>query len=194
MMKSHRSLASVPAFLAAIFLITACKEPLPTSVNGLKTPTALSAAVEQATQTQFSGLINFCANADLTTFRITPGATLHFKGDGNQTRWVTGNPLIDGFEQNAPHANINLKNGSGVVHLDVSLKPDAVNGTWEIRQQVKISEGAPAGSTGVGHGTGDLQGMTIKFTTEPPSGAVSVCNPEMPAAAVNGVILSPAMP
>jgi hypothetical protein len=76
-----------------------------------------------------------------------------------------------------------------VVNLDNSIKPEAVNGTWEIKQQFRIP---PGGTSGVGHGTGDLQGMTIQFTTEPIIGSPSDCNPDLLKAAVHGVILSPA--
>jgi hypothetical protein len=152
-------------------------------------PVARRASVGEvsAASTGFSGFVNFCVSDDPTRFRITPGATLHFSAS-NENRWVTGNPLIDGVEYNTVAANINLKNGEGVVHLDLSLKPDAVNGTWEIKQQLSLPERV---SSGVGHGTGDLQGMTIKFTTSP-GGGTSVCNPDMPRAPVQGVILSPA--
>jgi hypothetical protein len=139
-----------------------------------------------ASSTEFDGFINFCFSADLTKVNFTPGETLHFRVS-NRNQWVTGNPLIDGIETNTGAANINLNNGEAVVRLNLSLKPDAVNGTWEIEQQVR----PPTGSTGVGHGTGDLQGMTIKFTTDPPVGT-SVCNPDMPKGPVHGVILSPA--
>ena len=40
--------------------------------------------------------------------------------------------------------------------------------------------------------TGDLQGMTIKFTTDPEFVPGSVCNPDNFKAGVHGVILSPA--
>src|SRR4051812_29703364 len=146
-----------------------------------------SVAAAPASSTEFDGFVNFCVSDDPTKFKITPGETLHFTAS-NENRWVTGNPLIDGVEHNTVAANINLKNGVGVVHLDVSLKPDAVNGTWQIKQQLSLPERV---SSGVGHGTGELQGMTIKFTTEPGSGT-SICNPDMPRGAVHGIILSPA--
>jgi hypothetical protein len=101
--------------------------------------------------------------------------------------WVTGNGLIDGIEQNTGHGVIDPH--GLVVNLDLSLKPDAVNGTWEIRQQFRVPDGT---TTGVGHGTGDLQGLTIKFTTEPIIDSPSACNPDMPKAAVHGAVISPA--
>jgi hypothetical protein len=142
--------------------------------------------VARASSTEFDGFINFCHAADLT-FTTKSKETVHF-GVSNENRWVTGNPLIDGVEHNTGAANINPQ-GQVVVNLDNSLKPDAVNGTWEIKQHLRIGDGV---STGIGHGTGDLQGMTMKFSTDPTFVPTSVCNPDMLKAGVHGVILSPA--
>jgi hypothetical protein len=171
-----------------LFFVACGGEPTALNLARLTAPGALrqSVAAAAASSTEFDGFINFCQSDDFSRFMFTPGGTIHF-GVSNENRWVTGNPLIDGVEHNTGGANINLNNGQVVVRLDVSLKPDAVNGTWEIEQQVR----PPEGSTGVGHGTGDLQGMTIKFTTSPAAGT-SVCNPDMGRGAVRGVILSPA--
>jgi hypothetical protein len=162
-------------------------EPTAPARAQLSTPQAITTSVvaAAATSTEFDGFVNFCNSDPLNNFKVTPGGTVHFQVS-NRNQWVTGNPLIDGIELNTGAANIN-PDGPAIVTLKVSLKPDAVNGTWEIVQQVR----PPYGSTGVGHGTGDLQGMTIKFTTEPPS-QTSVCNPDMGAGGVHGVILSPA--
>ena len=146
----------------------------------------LSLAAAGASSTAFDGFINFCHAADLT-FTTKSKATVHF-GVSNENRWVTGNPLIDGRELNTGSAIVN-PHGQLVVNLDNQLKPDAVNGTWEIKQHLRVGDGV---STGVGHGTGDLQGMTIKFTTDPAFVPGSVCNPDNFKAGVHGVILSPA--
>jgi hypothetical protein len=168
------------------WVVVGCRDSSPLAPTAPQAVLRASVAASPASSTEFDGFINFCVSDDPSRFKITPGGTIHF-GVSNENRWVTGNPLIDGIEHNTGAANINLNNGQVVVHLELSLKPDAVNGTWEIEQQVR----PPEGSTGVGHGTGDLQGMTIKFTTEP-AGGTSVCNPDMPKAPVHGVILSPA--
>lgn len=183
---------SLLSIAVSLGVITACtdRQTNPTATLDIRASSA--AAVTPATRTEFRGVINFCEEASLDRLIVTPGGTLHLHGVGNRTQWVTGNPLIDGFEENAVLVNVNLKDASGAAHLDVSLKPDAVNGTWEIRQTVKVRGGAPAGSFGVGHGTGELRGMTIEFTGEPPAGATSVCNPDLGAATVQGVIISPA--
>jgi hypothetical protein len=179
----------IALILIPLFLVACRDDPTaPTLARLTKSPALrTSVAAAPASSTEFDGFVNFCVSDDPTRFKITSGGTLHF-ATSNENRWVTGNPLIDGVEHNTVAANINLKNGQGVVHLDLSLKPDAVNGTWEIKQQLSLPEGV---SSGVGHGTGDLQGMTIKFTSSPPAGT-SVCNPDQPKAGVHGVILSPA--
>ena len=194
-MQSTRNavIVQVPTALMAAFVgvLCACADS-PTSPNAVKTAFRPLAAVLPATRTEFEGFIHFCGGTDPTKINVTPGDILHFKEGTNQNVRVTGNLLIDGVEHNVVDANINLKSGSGSVHLAVSLKPDAVEGTWEIRQTVTISGGAPAGSRGVGHGTGDLQGMTIQFTTEPAVPIANVCNPELPGASLHGVVISPA--
>jgi hypothetical protein len=193
-MKSSRRLvngvANAVLLAAAMTITVGCRDSLPTSPKAMNTVTT-SRAVQAASTTEFNGFIDHCASAPPTNFRITPGGTLHFVA-ANENQWVTGNPLVDGVEENTVLANINLKQGTGNVHLDLSLKPDAVNGTWEIRQTVSIVDGSPAGSSGVGHGTGHLQGMTIKFTTEPGVAGDNICNPDMPVSPVQGEILSPA--
>ncbi len=171
-------------------LFVACSgEPTALSVGQLTVPQALRASVAAApaASTEFDGFINFCHAGDPTRFKITPGGTVHFNVS-NENKWVTGNSLIDGIEHNTGSAKINPF-GQVVVSLDNSLKPDAVNGTWEMVQQFRIGDGV---TTGVGHGTGDLHGMTIKFTTDPIADRASACNPDLLSARVYGVILSPA--
>ena len=174
--------------LTSLFLVACRDNPTAPDLARLTGPRALTASVAAGTasSTEFDGFDNNCFSADLTKFNATPGGTVHFRVS-NENRWVTGNPLIDGVETNTGAANIN-STGQGVVHLTSSLKPDAVNGTWEIQTHLSLPDFI---GFGVGHGTGDLQGMTIKFTTEP-GGGTSVCNPDMPRGAVHGVILSPA--
>lgn len=187
----------VPA-VVSLSVLAACtdRQTSPTALT--ESPTALTedsatwaAAVTPATRTQFEGFVNFCESTAPDGIRITPGGTLHVNGARNRNLWVTGNPLIDGFEENVVDVHLNLDTGNGVVHLAVTLSPDAVDGTWEIRTQLTLRGGASIGGSGVGHGTGELQGMTIKFTIAPESG-VSACNPDFGGAELRGVIISPA--
>ena len=172
---------------AVSWVLTGCRDSSPLRPTAPQVALRASAEVASASTTEFNGFINFCHAGDPTGFRVTPGGTVHF-GVSNENRWVTGNPLIDGVEHNTGNAKI-TRQGQVVVNLDNSLKPDAVNGTWEIVQQFRVPDGV---STGVGHGTGDLLGMTIKFTTDPEFVPTSVCNPDNFKAGVHGVIVSPA--
>jgi hypothetical protein len=172
------------AALSAVLI--GCRDSSPLRSTAPQVPIRASAAIATASSTEFEGFINFCHQADLVFTTRSP-ETLHFKV-ANVNKWTTGNPLIDGIEHNTGSAKINPQ-GQVVVTLKNSLKPDAVNGTWEMIQQLRIGD---AVSTGVGHGTGDLQGMTIKFTTNPEFISTSECNPDLAHAGVHGVILSPA--
>jgi hypothetical protein len=172
-----------------LFLVACSGEPTAPNLARLTAPQGslrTSEAAAAASSTEFDGFDNNCLSSDLTKFNATPGGTLHFRAS-NENRWVTGNPLIDGVERNTVAANFN-NTGQGVVHLDSSLKPDAVNGNWEIQTHLSLPDFV---GSGVGHGTGDLQGMTIKFTFDLAAGP-SDCNPDGPKGHVHGVILSPA--
>ena len=133
-----------------LFFVACGGEPTAPYLAQLTAPQSLRAtAVTPASSTHFDGFVNFCQGGT-TYFRATPAGTAHF-GVANENRWVTGNPLIDGVEHNTGAANGNPF-GQVVVSLHNSLKPDVVNGTWEIVQQFRVPDGI---STGVGHGTGD---------------------------------------
>ena len=71
------------------------------------------------------------------------------------------------------------------------LKPDPFAGTWEITVHIEIS---PSGQSarGVGHGTGELQGMTLKFTGgEAVFGMENPCNAGIPVKIlIHGEILA----
>jgi hypothetical protein len=182
-----KTIVSTLLVTAMASVVFGCSDSSPLRATGLKPVFTESTTSDAASSSEFNGFINFCHNAGLIGFSATPGGTVHF-GVANENRWVTGNPLIDGLEHNTGDANVS-RQGQVVVRLQNSLKPDAVNGTWEMVQQVRIGDGV---STGVGHGTGDLQGMTMKFTTDPEFVPASVCNPDDLKSGVHGVILSSA--
>lgn len=150
-------------------------------------------AQSTAVKTDFSGFIHFCAGGPPDKAFETPGgATFHLRGASNQNVWETGNPLIDGAEMNV--VNINFNPGGGNVHLDATVFPDAVMGTWEIAQTLKINADGTSSSHGVGHGTGELHGMTIQFSTgEPVDTGANPCAP-LPSAPISGTIRVPAGP
>jgi hypothetical protein len=152
------SVVSATLVTALSLVFVGCRDSSPLRLTAPQGSLRASVAAA-ASSTEFDGFDNNCSSGDLTKFNATPGGTLHFRVS-NENRWVTGNSLIDGVERNTGAANFN-NTGEGVVHLYSSLKPDAVNGTWEIVTQLSLPDFV---GSGVGHGTGDLQGMTIKFT------------------------------
>jgi hypothetical protein len=110
---------------------------------------------------EFDGRFYPCHSGPDEKFWIG-GNALHFRGATNHNLWVTGTPLLDGFADNVVNGDINLKTGSGVAHARETLRPEAIDGTWEIQVTVTV---APDGLTahGSGRGTGDLEGMTMDF-------------------------------
>jgi hypothetical protein len=172
----------LPLFLSfAVF--TACSDQ-PTGPAAASRSSDPSAA---AARTAFEGSISPCGGV-ITEERVTPGDVLHQLAT-NRNVWVTGNPLVDGVENNVVRININLKTGRGVANVQSTITPEGVEGTWELRYQVKVIGGGPATSRGVGHGTGELRGMTLKFTAGLAEPGQNTCNAAIPVVIpVSGVI------
>jgi hypothetical protein len=150
------------------------------------------AAVTPATRTEFEGFIHFCSSGPPDTVKITPGEnTAHIRGATNNNQWVTGNPLIDGVENNV--VLINFSPVSGIVRVNVTLEPTAYPGsTWEITQTIHLKPDGSVPSMGVGHGTGALHGMTIKFNSDGMAFPPNPCNAALPSGLLDGIIISPA--
>jgi hypothetical protein len=123
------------------------------------TGVAASASARPAVTT-FEGVFYPCTQGPPEREWIS-GDVLHFRGATNHNQWVTGHPLVDGFVDNVVDANINLRTGHGVAHARETLRPDGVDGTWEIRTKVTITPDGQS-ARGVGRGTGDLHRMTIR--------------------------------
>jgi len=174
----------IAALMPLSWIVAGCSDSSPLKPIAPGVVLRASAAVTAASTTEFNGFINFCEPGPVTDFKVS-GATIHFRVS-NLNKWVTGNALIDGYETNTGRAVIDPH--GLVVSLDNSIKPDAVNGTWEIKQQFRIPDGT---TSGVGRGTGDLQGLTMKFTTEPIIPSPSDCNPNEFKAAVHGSLFRP---
>ncbi len=139
------------------------------------------------TRTAFEGHIHFCDAAIPEDVIFTPSGTAHLRGGTNVNQWETGNSLIDGMEINIPNINFGL--GAGSVRLDMTLYPDAVDGTWEIVQILNFHGNGTVSVHGAGHGTGELQGMAISFTVADPTFAPdNPCTAANPSAPVTGVI------
>ena len=145
-----------------------------------------------ASRIYFEGLLHSCSEGPPDSINVTPGGTVHIKGFTNTNQWATGNALIDGVENNVVFVSVNFK--TTVVRLDITLAPDAYPGsTWEIMQAAQFRPDGSLVADGVGHGTGALRGMTIKFTVHPdnPVFLDNPCAPGAPSFPLSGVIISP---
>ena len=140
-----------------------------------------------ATRMAFEGFIHFCVGNPPHELKVTPGGTVRLKAT-NQNLWAVNNPLIDGIETNVTSVNLNPSGGN--VYLDVTLEPFAVDGTWEITQTIQVQKDGTAIGHGVGHGTGDILGMTIKYTAGPTLIVPNPCS-DFPSAVISGVIILP---
>ena len=144
-----------------------------------------------ATRIYFDGLMDSCSGGPPASVKVTPSGTVHIKGLSNINQWATGNALIDGIESNVVMTSFNWK--TQVIRLDITLVPDAFPGsTWEIMQAAQFRPDGSLVADGVGHGTGALRGMTIKFTVRPddPVAGVNLCNPDLNSIPLSGVIIS----
>lgn len=160
-----------------------------TAAAGLLLVTSAYVQSTPSNHTEFEGFIHFCGDSPPDQVIVTPGGkTLHIRGGLNINEWMSNNAFIDGPESNIPNVNFNPK--SGAVHLDVTLRPSAVDGTWEISQTLQFHPNGAVSSHGVGHGTGELQSMTIKYTTGDPVVVDNPCS-DLPSAPLTGVIISP---
>jgi hypothetical protein len=183
------SFAALAAAVAAVFAV-ACDQ-------GATSPDALAPLLDATaapTRTSFDGYIYFCSDGQPPDREwFAPGGTLHFRNAGNTNQWDMGNPLIDGIETNEVDLNLNFNGGVGFVHGTSPLVPFAVSGTWQIKFHVNTSNGT---ARGVGHGTGNLQGMSLKFSnvvstaTTPPN----PCNTAPDRAWTTGIITTPRGP
>jgi hypothetical protein len=139
----------------------------------------------------FAGVFYPCGGTSGEEF--SAGNVFHFRSAENYNLWATGNPLLDGPEVNTVNGDINLQTGRGVAHPRTTVFPVAVDGTWDIQITVTVGvEGLTA--HGVGHGTGDLHGMTIFFSNP---GAIEIDPEDNPcsdlpfAVLIEGEILAP---
>ena len=117
---------------------------------------------------KFEGHIVFCApDSPPLSVEITPEGVqiITFANIGN--KWVTGNPLVDGTEENI--AVVTVDPSSPVVKVKITGKVDvaALDGIWKFRQRIVASAEGDSGR-GFGLGTGDLRGKLLLFKTGTP--------------------------
>jgi hypothetical protein len=138
---------------------------------------AAEAQTQPAQWEPFEGTIHGCSSTAADDSFLTPGGVRHFKGGSNVNLWVTDHPLVNGIDRNIVDANINFNAGVGRAHLVAILTPENVAGSWDIRALVRIVDGSPSSSSGVGAGRGALEGLRIEFTTEAVPGSPNQCTP-----------------
>lgn len=165
--------------IAAVSFLASCQDS-PTAATAPDSPPLNKTP---ASSMPFAGFMYNCSGTESDLW-VTPGGVAHFEGATNTNEWVTGNSLIDGIEENLELGGIANPNGTVTVLWEATITPDAVNGTWETSTyHLTLNANGARGAKGVAHGTGDLAGMTIRFTIvpdftmQPPETA---CNPDFP--------------
>lgn len=165
--------------IAMVGLIAACQDA-PTAVSTLEGPLLRATP---ASSIPFSGYMYSCDFAFGDEW-VTPGGVFHFDGSTAINEWVTGNPLIDGIEQNIELGGMANANGTLTVRYEATITPNAVDGTWETSTyQLQLNATRFGGAKGVAHGTGDLAGMTMRFTLVPDftmTPPETACDPDFP--------------
>ena len=111
----------------------------------------------------FDGYIEFCATESgfLGSETLPDGTRIdRFFNNGNLYR--TGNPLIDGYEENEATATFPPDSMEFTIDIRATVDVDSVDGVWRVRQKVIVGpDGARGG--GIGFGTGDLRGKLFIF-------------------------------
>lgn len=116
----------------------------------------------------FDGHIVFCApQSPPVNVEVLPDGTqiLNFVNIGNV--WLTGNPLIDGLEENFVTATIPPNSPPSRIEISATVDVDAVDGRWRVRQLIIPGPDGDVGY-GIGIGTGDLRGRLIVFRSGTP--------------------------
>ena len=104
---------------------------------------------------------------------------------------MTGNPLVDGREENRVHVTIDTVAGVGEGRIRGKLEPTEVDGRWYFRQRLMIDFANGDSSKGIGFGTGDLQGKVLLFKTGATTfGVEGTPCPEVPSVPLEGKIVS----
>ncbi|MGH8193631.1 MAG: hypothetical protein ACREQ8_04405 [Woeseiaceae bacterium] len=117
---------------------------------------------------EFEGHIVFCApqNPPVIVEELPGGVEIvTFVNIGNI--WLTGNPLVDGIEEN--RAVVTFVPDSPITTVKIKGKIDvaAVDGRWRFRQRIILGPDGDSG-IGLGLGSGDLRGKLLLFQTGTP--------------------------
>jgi hypothetical protein len=147
-MKKHRILLPVILVLLGAFL-------------------AMGPAAAQSTKTDFTATATQPTTLDHGELRLDGAGNLHIKGEVQLLELDSNDPQVDGTL--TIEIDLILRqddNGfycSGPAHGSLSIDPEAVDGTWEVTWSGMFTDCGLTGHAN-GHGTGNLEGQTIKFT------------------------------
>lgn len=138
---------------------------------------------------KFEGFIHFCAESVIESEEVSPDGILMLVARNIGNIWDTGNPLLDGREENRVEATIDLVAGIGEARIRGKLEPGAVDGRWYFQQQLTIDFAEGDSSRGIGFGTGDLRGRLMLFRTGSFVMAPNSPCPENPSVPLEGRII-----
>jgi hypothetical protein len=114
---------------------------------------------------EFSGHIVFCAPmTDPIDIKMLPGGVqiVTFQNIGNI--WLTGNPLVDGVEENISQVRFDPNSPTITAKIRGKVDVAALDGKWKFRQRLTVGPDGES-SFGVGLGFGDLRGSLLFFET-----------------------------
>jgi hypothetical protein len=111
------------------------------------------------------------------------GVTRHVRNAFNVREEVTGNILVDGLISRVINLN-SVADGSVQLWGTFVLDVDGVEGSWEGSWTGKVIPGVSKVHCYIGHGVGELEGYTIKYTLED-----DLTQPSPPI--ISGIIINP---
>ncbi len=123
---------------------------------------------------EFEGHIVFCApQTPPVNVEVLPGGVeiVTFINIGNI--WLTGNPLVDGVEENRVVARFDPASPIARAKIKYKIDVAALDGTWIGRQRLTIGPEGVSG-IGLGLGLGDLRGKLMIFENEQNQGRVQM--------------------
>lgn len=116
----------------------------------------------------FEGHIVFCAPQNPPVkVEVLPGGIeiVTFVNIGNI--WLTGNPLVDGVEENTAVATFDPASPEFTVKIKGKVDVAALDGWWKFRLNLTVGPEGDSGF-GIGLGSGDLRGKLLLFEVGTP--------------------------
>ena len=109
------------------------------------------------------------------------GQMMHTRGRVHQNYFYSDDPAVfpDAANTTVLDIALNLKTGIGVMNVTAVYEPEGVDGTFEgtgvgwLKLDLGTGAGLDMRGQGVFHGTGDLEGLTLKLDLHP--GDITQC-------------------